>query len=313
MAGVEELAGLARSDDPEVRGRIASALGTMDDAGALGLLVDMLSDPDHRVRVTAVRSIGDLRDRNGVEPLLPLLEEEDTELTCAVLASLAQIRDERTFAPIVARLFDLNDDIRKNAAAAAGALRDPRALEPLLMCLDDPVEWVRANSAWALGGLDCPEAVSPLVELADSEDTETVRANAVSALGSIAARGKCGAEKTTEALDLVFAVLDDFEELTRVRVAAMIAFAQGFEGICAEYPQLGVQAFAIIEALAEDPDNDLRSTAAWCLGRMCGRGAAARIGIADETVEGVRAILTRLLDDPHEWCVRYAEESLSLL
>lgn len=313
MAGIEELAGLARSEDPEMRGRVASALGTMGDAVALGLLVDMLSDPDRRVRIAAVRSIGDLRDRSGVEPLLPLLEEDDAELTCAVLASLAQIGDERTFAPIVTRLFDLNDDVRKNAAAATGVLRDPRALEPLLMCLDDPVEWVRANSAWALGGLDCPEAVGPLIELADSQDTETVRANAVSALGSIAARGRCGADEAGEAIELVFAVLDDMSEQTRVRVAAMISFAQGFERICTAFPQLGVRAFAIIEALASDSDDDIRSTSAWCLGRMCGQGAAARIGIADEVVEDVRAILTRLLDDPHDWCVRYAEESLSLL
>ena len=309
---IESLAGLAGSDDPEVRGRVAAALGNADGPGALGVLVDLLADRDRRVRMAAVRSIGDLHDRNGVEPLLPLLEENDVELSCTVLAALAQIGDERSFAPIVARLFDVNDDIRKNAAAAAGPLRDARALEPLLMCLDDPVEWVRANSAWSLGFLDCAEAIGPLRDLADSRDTATVRANAVTALGQIGARGACGAEACAAALRFVLEVLDDLAEEPRVRVAALVALAQGFEALCASAPDIAGQTLALSLMLARScEDDDLRSTAVWALGKTCDAGVAERVGLAPEAIDQALDALGAALHDPAEWCVRYAIEALA--
>ena len=315
MAEIDGLLAMAGDPDPETRGRVASALGTVGGEGAFGVLVDLLSDADDRVRITAATSLGDLRDPNAVEPLLPLLEEESVELRCAALAALAQIADPRTFAPVVTRLFDTDDDIRRNAAAAVGCLRDPRALEPLLMCLDDHVEWVRANSAWSLGRIGCLEAVGRLQELADSDDTETVRANAVSAIGSLALHaGEGERPAAASALEYVATVLDDEAELPKVRISAMLAVAQAFPHALEVSQDAATGAFGSILALAGSAaDDDLRSTAVWSLGEVCGKGRAQKIGMSDEMLALVRDALTVALDDPHEWCRRYAREALDSL
>lgn len=309
MEDIAKIAAMAMDEDAEVRGAAADALGTMDPAASFPLLVDLLGDADRRVRIAAVRSLGNQRAPHAFEVLQPLFEENDAELTCEVLAAFAKIGDARAFAPVVVRLFDVDDAIRQNAAAAVGRLHNPDAYEPLLMCLDDESEWVRANSALSLGQLGCTQAAGRLRKLADSRDTSTVRANAVTALGMLASGGAEGA-------DALFAFLvevaGDAAEDTRVRVAAVLALSSGFRELHALGGQLAADALGLVFSLAsEEPDDDLRSTCIWALGELCRADLAAELEMDPAAIEQVIALLERSQDDAHEWCARYATEALA--
>ncbi|MGI6220981.1 MAG: HEAT repeat domain-containing protein [Coriobacteriales bacterium] len=304
MEDAVKIAAMATDADAEVRGAAADALGSMDEAAAFPLLVNLLADPDRRVRIAAVRSLGNLRSAHAFDVLLPLLEEGDAELTCEVLAAFAKTGDERAFAPVVVRLFDVDDAVRQNAAAAVGRLRNPSAFEPLMMCLDDDVEWVRANSALSLGQLGCVEAASRLREIADSQDTATVRANAVTALGELASAD-------TGISPFLMEVAGDAAEDARVRVAAVLALASGFQELGKRDEDLASRVLGIVFALAgEEPDDDVRSTCIWALGELCRAESVEELGLDPAALDQVAALLEKAQGDPHEWCARYAEEAL---
>ena len=313
-ASLDGLMEMAKSPDPETRGRLAATLGLMQGDHVFGLLVDMLSDTDMRVRATAAMSLGQQGNPHAVEALLPLFEEGSTQMTCTAIAALARLGDERSFAPIVSRLFDADDEVRKNAAGAIGSLHDARALEPLRMCLGDQVEWVRANSALSLGKIGCPEAMADLVKLADSDDTPLVRANAVSAVGCIGLDGE-GCELCENALRYVLDVMGDPEEDGRVRVAAMLVFGESFDKACAASPDIASVAFVQMENMARgdasEVDADIRSTAIWCLGKVCSPDILESAGISHAVVDDVFGILREALESSDEWCVRYAVEALA--
>lgn len=352
LDGLEQM---ASNPDPEVRGRLASALGCIEGDRAFSLLVGMLSDSDTRVRATAAMAIGQQKNPHAARALLPLLEEGSTQMTCTAIAALARLDDERSFAPIVSRLFDVNDEIRQNAAGAIGSLRDPRAIEPLKMCLGDPVEWVRANSALSLGKIGSFEVVSDLIELADSNDTVLVRANAVSAIGLIALDNQnCDdikdmdtdklEEQEISALEYVLDVMSDENEEQKVRVAAMLVFAQSFDEVCNICSDIAASAFCQMESIAkgikdDEKDDaelsinsderssgvshdiakslaatnidDIQSTSIWCLGQICKPEIANKVGISQKVIDEVYDILTSALYCKREWCVRYAIEALA--
>ena len=306
MEDIAKVAAMAVDGDAEVRGAAADSMGSMDSVATFPLLVDLLGDPDRRVRIAAVRSLGNQRADHAYDVLLPLLEEDDTELTCEVLASFAKIGDGRAFAPVVVRLFDVDDAIRQNAAAAVGRLHNQTALEPLLMCLDDTSEWVRANSALSLGQLGCSQARERLAKLADSQDTPIVRANAVTALGMLAA-----ASGDVQAFVHLAEVAGDTAEEARVRIAAILALTASFRDLHGLDGGRAADVLGLVFALASDePDDDLRSTCVWSLGELCRRDLAVELEMDEAAIDEVISLLDRAQDDPHEWCARYAEEAL---
>ena len=309
---ISSLQQMASSSDPEVRGRVALALGKIEVEQAFTTLLQLLGDSDNRVRITAVHSLGEQGNAHAVEALLPLLEENSVELTCEVMAALAQLGaggNQRAFAPIVARLFDVDDDVRRNAAAAIGPLRDERALEPLLICLNDSVAWVRANAALSLGQLESEDAQDALVNLADSEDEDFVRANAVCGLGAISLR-----QQDADMLDYLLSIADDIGESPQVRVAALLVFAQNFEQAIQIDQSCAAQAFELSQMLVSNcEDDDLRSSAVWAVGQMCNSYAAQNLGLSAEALSNVRQLLQQASLDPYEWCARYAAEALENL
>ncbi len=320
MSDISEFISLSDDPDPDVRGRVAVALGTMtgDSAKeALTTLVGMLVDTDERVTAAAIRSLGDLRDPNAIEPMMPILETGSTILKCQVLASMAHIGDSRAFAPVITRVFDTNELVRGNAASAVGALRDPRALEPLLMCLTDDSAQVRANACWSLGKIGCTQAVDRLISIADSNDAESIRANAAGALVDLGSDSRLTDDEDIKlaitALNHALDILGDTLEASKVRCAALIGFAQNYVEVFERDFNTATRALEMIFYLAsnnEDEDEDLKSSAIWALGKVGSKKNAESLGLADETISNMVLILKNALKLNSSWCVKYAVEAL---
>jgi HEAT repeat protein len=303
QAQLDHLISLLYDPDPKTRGLVADGLGKIKSVQAVSPLVALLDDNTTEVRIAAIRSLGEIGNFTAVEPLLPLLQDEAASVRTAVLLALTQLPDSRAFAPVVVALFDSDDEVRKNAAATIGRLGDPRAFEPLLVCLKDSYYWVRHNAAWSLGVLHLTQAVPHLLEHLSTEKDEAVLSNTVVALARIG---------EPEGLTRVLEILQDESQSSKLRISAAIGFGEYFEEqSLSEAKRLdmgGAKDSALEEAVSATllsllrtaPDDELRATAAWTLGRL------------PQSPQAIDA-LTQVQDDPYEWVVKYATESLAIL
>jgi HEAT repeat protein len=71
--------------------RAASVLGQIQDARAMGPLVDALRHPDPRVRAEAAAALGTLHDTAAVEPLLHATRDPDFDVRASAGAALDQL------------------------------------------------------------------------------------------------------------------------------------------------------------------------------------------------------------------------------
>ena len=81
---VPYLAALLSHPDPVVRGRAASALGRLQDPGALDSLIIALRDGNPGVQHRAVRALGALGDPRAIPPLRYLYPRAGRDLQAAI-------------------------------------------------------------------------------------------------------------------------------------------------------------------------------------------------------------------------------------
>lgn len=274
--------------DPEVRGMVAAALGAVDGPLVIADLCRLLEDSDLRVACAAAQSLGEHKDSRSLGPLVDAVKRGKSELTCAALLALGQLRDPRAFPAVVVELFSADDEVRRDAAGVIGSLGDHRALEPLFEMLKDPYLWVRANAALSLGFLADPRATEPLLDLLAGEEDETVRGNAIAALGA------CDPE---QAGFIIKALLDEKEQ-EKARVSAGITLAT--LASADKLPDEDSAREAILSVLAdENTPDETRAASVWALGRM-------------PSHPDITAALVDAVEDDYRWVVLYALESLAL-
>lgn len=287
--------------DAQTRGMVATAFSRVKDPATVEPLIGLLADEDEHVRSAAAQALGFQEDERAVGPLIDAAHNmEDESLRANALAALSRLAHPGSFNTAVAALFDLSDAVRKNAAVAVGKLHDARALEPLVMLLDDENPQVRANAAWALGEIGETGAVDALIARLDRELDAQARQMLFIALGVLAtpeACERCLAEATTQLTT------------PNSRIAAMIgavdAITQHLSDNAATVARQSDRLRpALLSSLAGADDNEERATAAWALGHLPDAPASH---------EAALAALIAALDDPYEWVVAYAVESLAIL
>ncbi|HUO84083.1 MAG TPA: HEAT repeat domain-containing protein [Thermoanaerobaculia bacterium] len=212
--GVEPLIASARDPDPDIRCRIAGALGHFSKPAALVTVVDLLGDPAASVRSCAARAIGagtydesagwEEGTRRGIADALE--SSRDPRIVDGLLAALdpwpGGVSPDRP--PIIAALRtigspavpalirELEGDQQHRRMAAAEVLSqmwdEDRAGSALLGALRRGVaegdHQLAAIAAQALGNRSDDRAVKPLIDALASPDQQ-VRSNAIIALGSI--------------------------------------------------------------------------------------------------------------------------------
>ena len=129
---VEQIIGLARSDDAGVRHAVAFALGGRTDDGSVRTLIALSEDPDDDVRNWATFGLGtqcDRRDELVCDALARRLVDTHEETRGEAWAGLAAKGDQRAFEPVLQSLE--GDDLWKLAVEAAGAYAHPAFLPAL--------------------------------------------------------------------------------------------------------------------------------------------------------------------------------------
>lgn len=190
---------LAAANDPEPRVRleVVIALGSLQDARAVGTLAARVFDEvDEEVRYYAVNALGELHEARATQHLINAFETPALghRVRWGALCALGERADPAALPLLGAALRDPDAEFR---ARAAESLANPqwgmhadaaRVLPELVNASRDPVAAVRQHACEAMGAMGEALALPALTE-AMQDDDEAVRRAAVAALGRIDGQG----------------------------------------------------------------------------------------------------------------------------
>ena len=197
------------STEEWVRTQSAAALGYSRDPAALTAVTALLNDPEASVRAEAVRSIAKHADPPALQPLAQATADPDDTVRLAAVAGMnAVLNNRREWNP---KTLPTEFDIDATLAAAQHAL---------LRTARDTDHVVRRETAVALGAFDSAEAADTLVELALTDDEESVRDTSGTALGL------CNFAQKRR---LLAGALEDESDVRRARATALLAAVSGNE------------------------------------------------------------------------------------
>lgn len=213
-----------------------------------------------------------------LELLLELAKDDDPQARAMAVMGLAKISDPRGFAPTLVTLFDPVDEVRMAAATALGVFGDDRAFEALVQGISDPSARVQENCIWALGQIPTPRSFDKLIELVSNGDLPAGALEGAEATYSVANRATAATALGERASIAGSDLATSDECIERARIALLNAIDEYGGG--------------------DDELAALVSASVWTLGHLP----------ADKQTTGV---VLELLEDEHEWVVRYSIEALA--
>ena len=291
---VRRLAAALDADRPELRIAAVHALADLDDASAVPVVVDALSDPDPRVRRRACRACGTIADPRAVPALVDRLTDVPPVRRAAANA-LGTIGTDAALEPLVELLDDADESIRRTAAGALGSASTARPIEPLASALGDPSPVVREAAVYSLLGLlsnaptershairdrvvetlrdvDDSGVVDPLVEILTAGQETRQRRNAAWILGRIAD------PNASTAVEALAAALGDDDAQTARFATTSLATLGG-----------PVVEDRVLDRLDAEYPASVRANAVFVLGRIGGRETLERIeALTDDESPAVR-------------------------
>lgn len=168
-------------DEPQVRWRAATVLGSIPMDTVIEALAQTVLNDHSIARQAAARSLGRIGDARVAVAVIPLLDEiELTAVRHLALGILEQI-GEPAVDPLIAALAHERPARRQHAAEALGWIGAPGATLALADTLHDPSEAVRIQAAWALGKIGTMQAREALT-VALTDPSPLVRTQAEAAL-----------------------------------------------------------------------------------------------------------------------------------
>lgn len=213
-----------------------------------------------------------------LELLLELAKDDDPQARAMAVMGLAKISDPRGFAPTLVTLFDPVDEVRMAAATALGVFGDDRAFEALVQGISDPNARVQENCIWALGQIPTPRSFDKLVEVVSNGGSPASAPEDAEATYSVANRATAATALGERASIAGSDLATSDECIERARIALLNAIDEYGGG--------------------DDELAALVSASVWTLGHLP----------ADKQTTGV---VLDLLEDEHEWVVRYSIEALA--
>jgi HEAT repeat protein len=248
---IKLLRGALQSQEPAVRIAAADALGKVGGAEAVGALTSCLHSSQTQVRVASVQALGILRAAEATGAICKLLRDKEWEVRQEAAVALGRLTNAEAVEPLSAVLEDADSDVRESAAMALGRIGDRRGVGPLILTLRDEVTSVRRIAAAALARIDPEWASLP---------------------------------ETREAAEKLKLAIQDAEPAIRFFVSQLLVnlgalSPEAMFGLAPE-DQLASPAVKrkrmathLFIGLLEDPDRDLRQTAAEALGHLGGERA----------------------------------------
>ena len=190
---------LARFNRPDVatalQGQLAernkfvrlAALEALSGFGAnvdVGLLCELLRDPDVELQQKAIEAVVRANHPDTIQHLIPILRDEDESARRAAVEVLNEIGTAQHIKELLQSIKDDDWWVRSRAADALARIGGPRVIEASLGLIRDPDEEVRRAAIEILNQTKDERAVGFLIEATRDEDW-WVRERAVDALAEI--------------------------------------------------------------------------------------------------------------------------------
>ncbi len=184
------LAGLATSDDADLRDAAVCILNRIDGPGShRALYAALLADSDPQVRRSAARGLASVSDEANVELLSDLFDDPDDSLRLIAVGGLATIGGPAAVPTLLRAVADtgLPDGVRRDAVEALGQADDRRAVDAMLDLLssDEASHGLRSAAVRALSSLGDEGALNRLMDHMTDPDPE-VAAAAIRAVAAFA-------------------------------------------------------------------------------------------------------------------------------
>ncbi|MFB6268445.1 MAG: HEAT repeat domain-containing protein, partial [Halobacterium sp.] len=260
LLGVEEsarpLAKRLRSEPhPEVRARIARALGRVGDPSVAGVLVECLEGQPLKVRREAAESLGRLNGKTALQGLLQVVDDDAEAMRRTAVSSLGQFENAKPVEALVERLGDESDLVRRAAVFSL--------IEILSNVPPDRSHELRETIVDRMAARSDPSIVASLIEIIEEGTQIHQRRNAVWMLGRVAG------EKSTkvEAVEALRDVLGEDDDLLSQFAATGLAEIGG-----------RMVETALLEVIETDEyGEDAEAMAAFALGKVGGERSRKRL------------------------------------
>ncbi len=266
---------LKEDEDKNVRYVALRTIAELDYSKATDAIIGALRDKEQDVAESAVRILGEHREKKAVEALVKVLNDDtDSVRDLVVIPELGKIGDERAVDAIAAKLSSEEGRYEKvcnRAAAALGEIGSKKGTEPLIAFLKRKGPGAGAIAITALEKIGDQSAVDALRDfLIDDKgkvNKSIVRALLViggkKALDSVkAVAGESGVLQVLESIGApaveIIALLLEHENVGTRTMAARALF------MIADKKAVP----ALIKALKNDENSNVRSQCAMALGRM---------------------------------------------
>ncbi len=155
---------------------------------AIEALVAALRTEDWNLRRRIAQILGELRDPSLVEPLMKLVRDENPSVRGRAAQVLGQIGQEKAVEPLIDAMRDDPDEyVRRTAIKALTDLHSTRAIGPLIEVLEDAQ--LRDIAALALTEIG-EAAVEPLIQAVNENRLPEFQQVCIKALDSIGLRGR---------------------------------------------------------------------------------------------------------------------------
>jgi HEAT repeat protein len=306
---------LRTSDNPEIRARAASMLGSLEDTDERDEIVKALVEVAQSGEGPVVAAAVDALDQHGTDAIQALLTRmssvdiaddaadwvrakaftqalsaEVPELRMAAANALGDIGEAEIMPKLVGRFEDPDPRVRARAARACGEIDDARAVEPLTGLLGDPKAAVRREAAEALGRIGNRQALQALLGMY-TDDNERVRRIAVAGFGKF--ENDRPIEALSDALGDRSAAVRQAAVYSLIELLSNVPTEQSHELRETVLEELsaredGTVVKPLIEVLTESTQPAQRRNSAWLLGQVAG-------GEGDRAV--VKALIDALGDD----------------
>jgi HEAT repeat protein len=198
---VEQLVAILEKN--EARTDVMRALGEIEDARAVPLLINALNNGNRHIREKAAFALGEIGDPRAIDPLVDIMlrDPPDEGVNGSAATALGKIGDVRAVEPWIVVLRTRKRGVPTSSSARAlGELGDLRAVDPLIDLLQHPSPDVQMASAQALGELGDPRAAEPLVQLFRERNQAAAQLNFEFLIDALAKIGPPIVEPLIEAL-----------------------------------------------------------------------------------------------------------------
>lgn len=284
-----------RSDNSVTRAKAAEKLAKSAGPELVGALRPLLKDSRAERRLSAVQALAGFKIPEAYRELAAALQDDDVLVRELAASALAEAGDPDLLTSLLASLHDKSIKVRRMAVRGLGNIKDNRVVEPMIPLMDDEDFSVRAEVAKAFEKVGS-EMVRPFLLEMLHDTNEFVQRAAASALSRIDILRQSLVETGLASGQYWFRQVKHsvLEPLPGQLKAALSESDQEYQPHTEQEKRI-LEVRTLIPVL-EDPDPDIRESAAEQLGRL-GEPLAL-------------APLSLLLEDPEEAVKQAARQAI---